>query len=122
LLLAIGPSLVALALATAPVAFRVALKTKPLPGGGSVTIATSDQGDTYVTKTDASRRTTSQIATDAEIAEAGPARPAQTRGALLAIAALAIATVLAHGAAYVSLGAALGVWIRRRDVAIAASV
>ena len=61
-------------------------------------------------------------ATDAEIAEAGPAPPTQTRGALLQIAALAIVTVLAHGAAFVSLGAALGVWIRRRSRAIAASV
>ena len=122
LLLAIGPALVALALATAPMAFRVATTVKPLPGGGSVTIATNAQGDTYVTTTDASRRTTSRIATDAEIAEAGQAPAGPTRGALLAIAALAIVTVVAHGAAYVSLGAALGVWIRRRDRAIAASV
>ena len=49
-----------------------------------------------------------------------PRRP--TRGALLQIAALAIVTVLVHGAAFVSLGAALGVWIRRRSRAIAASV
>jgi hypothetical protein len=41
---------------------------------------------------------------------------------LLQIAALAIVTVLAHGAAFVSLGAALGVWIRRRGRAIATSV
>jgi hypothetical protein len=122
LLLAIGPALVALALATAPMVFRVATKTKPLPGGGSVTIATNPQGDTYVTTTDASGRMTSRIATDAEIAEAGQAPPTQTRGALLAIAALAIVTVLVHGTAYVSLGAALGVWIRRRSIAIAASV
>jgi hypothetical protein len=37
-------------------------------------------------------------------------------------AALAIVTVVAHGAVFVSLGAALGVWIRRRSRAIAASV
>ncbi len=35
---------------------------------------------------------------------------------------LATVTVLVHGAAFVSLGAALGVWIRRRSRAIAASV
>ena len=64
----------------------------------------------------------SRAATDAEIAEAGPATPTQTRGGLLQVAALAIVTVLAHGAAFVSLGAALGVWIRRRSRAIAASV
>jgi hypothetical protein len=41
---------------------------------------------------------------------------------LLQISALAIVTVLVHGAAFVSLGAALGVWIRRRSRAIVASV
>ena len=54
LLLAIGPALVALALATAPMAFRVATKVKPLPGGGSVTIETNPWGETFVTTTDAS--------------------------------------------------------------------
>ena len=122
LLLAIGPALVALALATAPMAFRVARNVKPLPGGGSVTMHTNPLGDTYVTKTDASNRTTTRLATDAEIAEAGPAPPIQTRGTLLQVAAMATGTVLVHGAAFVSLGAALGVWIRRRSWAIAASV
>jgi hypothetical protein len=122
LLLAIGPALVALALATAPMAFRVATKVKPLPGGGSVTIETNPDGDTYVTTTDASGHQTWRLATDAEIAEAGPAPPTQTHGALLQVAALATVTVLVHGAAFVSLGAALGVWIRRRSRAIAASV
>jgi hypothetical protein len=74
-----------------------------------------------VTTTDASGRATYRLATDAEIAEAGPA-PTQTRGALLQVAALATVTVLVHGAAFVSLGAALGVWTRRRSRAIAASV
>jgi ABC-type transport system involved in multi-copper enzyme maturation permease subunit len=120
-LLAIGPALVALAMATAPTAFRVATTVKPLPSGGSVSIQTDGEGETYVTTTDASGRRTYHPATDAEIAEAGPA-PTQTRGALLQFAALATVTVLAHGAAFVSLGAALGVWIRRRSRAIAASV
>jgi hypothetical protein len=122
LLLAIGPAVVALALATAPMAFQVATKVKPLPGGGSVMIHTNPMGDTYVTTTDASGPATARLATDAEIAEAGPAPPTQTRGALLQVAALATVTVLVHGAAFVSLGAALGVWIRRRAWAIAASV
>jgi ABC-type transport system involved in multi-copper enzyme maturation permease subunit len=122
LLLAIGPALVALALATAPMPFRVATKVKPLAGGGSVKIETNPAGDTYVTTTDASGRVTFREATDAEITEAGPAQPTVTRGALLQVAALAIATIVAHGAAFVSLGAALGVWIRRRSRAIAASV
>jgi ABC-type transport system involved in multi-copper enzyme maturation permease subunit len=123
LLLAIGPALVALALATAPMAFRVATKVKPLPGGGSSKIETDSWGDTYVTTTDASgQRGAPREATHAEIAEAGPAPPTQTRGGLLQVAALAIVTILAHGAAFVSLGAALGVWARRRSRAIAASV
>jgi hypothetical protein len=122
LLLAIGPALVALALATAPMPFRVATTVNPLAGGGSVKIETNPMGDTYVTTTDASGRVTFREATDAEIAEAGPAPRSQTRGALLKIAGLAIVTVVAHGAAFVSLGAALGVWIRRRSRAIAASV
>ncbi len=122
LLLAIGPALIALALATAPMGFRVATMVKPLPGGGSVTIHTTPLGDTYVNTTDASGHQTARLATDAEIAEAGPAPPTVTRGALLQVAALATGTVLAHGAAFVSLGAALGVWIRRRSRAIAASV
>jgi ABC-type transport system involved in multi-copper enzyme maturation permease subunit len=123
LLLAIGPALVALALATAPMPFRVATKVKSLPGGGSSKIETDSWGDTYVTTTDASGHTAApREATDAEIAEAGPAPPTVTRGGLLQVAALAIVTILAHGAAFVSLGAALGVWIRRRFRAIAASV
>ena len=120
-LLAIGPALVALAMATAPMAFRVAKTVKLLPGGGSVSIQTDWGGDTWVTTTDASGRATYRLATDAEIAEAGPA-PRPTRGALLQVAALATVTVLVHGAAFVSVGAALGVWIRRRSRAIAASV
>ena len=123
LLLAIGPALVALALATAPMAFRVATKVKPLPGGGSVQIQTNSAGR-YLRDHDRCLRAPGRIrqATDAEIAEAGPAPPTQTRGGLLGIAALAIVTVLVHGAAFVSLGAALGIWIRRRSRAIAASV
>jgi hypothetical protein len=74
-----------------------------------------------LTTTDASGRATHRRATDAEIAEAGPA-PTPTRGALLRIAALATVTVVVHGAAFVSLGAALGVWTRRRSRAISSSV
>jgi ABC-type transport system involved in multi-copper enzyme maturation permease subunit len=122
LLLAIGPALLALVLATSPVPLRVATTVKPLAGGGSVKIETDQWGDTYVTTTDASGRATFREATDAEIAEAGPAPRSQTRGALLKIASLAIVTVLAHGAAFVSVGTALGVWIRRRSRAMAASV
>jgi hypothetical protein len=121
LLLAIGPALVALALATAPEVFRVATTVKPLPGGGSVRIETNREGETWAVTTDAAGKVTVREATEAEIAAAGLAVPLRDRGTSLTIAALAIATILAHGAAFVSLGAALGVGIRRGR-AIAASV
>jgi hypothetical protein len=88
LLLAIGPALFALALATAPMAFRVATTVKPLPGGGFARIEADGEGVANVSTTDASGRMVFRYATDAEIAEAGPARPTQTRGALQQIAAL----------------------------------
>jgi ABC-type transport system involved in multi-copper enzyme maturation permease subunit len=122
LLLAIGPALVALAMATAPEVFRVATTVKPLPGGGSVRIETNPQGETWAVTTDAAKKVTFREATEAEIAAAGPAVPLRDHSTSLTIAALAIATILAHGAAFVSLGAALGVWIGRRGRAIAASV
>ncbi len=43
---------------------------------------------------------------------AGPAGP--VRGERAAVAVVGVLTILAHGAAFVSLGAALGVWMRRR--------
>jgi hypothetical protein len=122
LLLAIGPALVALAIATTPTPFQVVRKETPLPGGGWVVIDTDRWGDTNVTTTDGNGvATTIRAATAEEIAEAGVAPPAQTRGTMLKLAAVATATVLAHGLALVSLGAALGIAIRRRRLAIAAS-
>ena len=55
-----------------------------------------------------------------DLAEKVP--PNHARADMLALAAIAVGTILAHGATCVSLGAALGVWIRRRGRAIAASV
>jgi ABC-type transport system involved in multi-copper enzyme maturation permease subunit len=122
LLLAIGPALVAVAIATTPTPFQVVRKETPLPGGGWVVIDTDRWGDTNVTTTDGRGvATTIRAATAEEIAEAGVAPPAQARGTMLMLAAVAIATVLAHGLAFVSLGAALGIAIRRRRLAIAAS-
>ncbi len=122
LLLAIGPALLALALATASRPILVVTRVTPTPGGGSVRIATDFyDGHPMVTTTDASGKVTTRDATEAEIAAAGTIPP-PARGPLVAMAAVAIATVLAHGAAFVGLGAALGVWIRRQDRAIAASM
>jgi hypothetical protein len=123
LLLATGPALVALALATAPTPVRVVSKVTNLPGGGTSRIDTEPSGITYVATTDASGVSTFREATAAEIAAATESiPPRRSRAGMLAIAALAVVTILAHGAAFVSLGAALGVWVRRRDRAMAASV
>jgi ABC-type transport system involved in multi-copper enzyme maturation permease subunit len=122
LLLAIGPALLALGLATAQAHVEVVTKVTPTAGGGSVTIATADfDGVTRVTTIDASGKATIREATAAEIEAAGRVLP-EPRARSLGLAALAIVTVLAHGAAFVSLGAALGVWIGRRGRATAASV
>ena len=122
LLMAIGPALIALALATGAPPIRVVTKVTPLPGGGTVKIQTYYGGNTFVTTTDASGGFTMREATAAEIAAAEPAPPIHTRGGLLGFAALAVVTILAHGAAFISLGASLGIWIRRRWLAIAAGV
>jgi ABC-type transport system involved in multi-copper enzyme maturation permease subunit len=122
LLLAIGPSLLALGLAMAPIPFRVVTKVTPGPGGSRVKIETDYSGITYVTTTDASGQQTTRNASEAEIAAAEPAPPAWSRVEMLTIAAVAVGTILAHGAAFVSLGLMLGTWIRSRGWAIAASV
>jgi ABC-type transport system involved in multi-copper enzyme maturation permease subunit len=121
LLLAIGPALIALAVATTPRPIKVVTKATPLPKGGTVKIETDPDGDTLVITTDASGVRTLRAATAAEIAEAGLMPQTRDIPRDLGLAALAAGTILAHGAAYVSLGLALGVWIRRRDRAIAAS-
>src|SRR5262249_61683866 len=50
------------------------------------------------------------------------APPVRSRGERAAVAVVGVLTILAHGAAFVSLGAALGVWRRRRAGAIAATI
>ncbi len=120
--LTIGPALMALALATAPVPLGAVSKVTTLSGGGTSRIETDSFGDTYVTTTDASGLMQMRPATAAEIAAATPVRPDRPPGVALTVAAVAVLTVLAHGAAFVSLGAALGIWIKRRGGAIAASI
>ena len=93
-----------------------------LPGGGTAVIQTFATGDTYVITTDASGTRTNREATEAEISAAEKESPSRTLAGLLGIAALAVFTILAHGAATVSLGLALGIGIRRRGRAIGASV
>jgi ABC-type transport system involved in multi-copper enzyme maturation permease subunit len=119
MLLAIGPALIGLALATVHRPPGVEPKITTLPGGGSERIWTDPWGQTRVMTTDASGVRNIRDATDAEIA-ARPVRPSQT-ASLLTTAFLAVLTILAHGAMVVSLGQALGTWLRRRGRAIVAS-
>ncbi len=122
LLLAIGPALIALAVATVPLPFRVLTKVTSGPGGTMVRIQTGPFGQTHVFTEDAMRIRELREATPAEIAAAEPAPQTGVRLRLLTRAALAVVTILADGAAFISLGLALGVWIGRRGRAIAAGV
>ncbi len=117
LLLAIGPALIGLALATVPRPIKVVPKLTTLPDGTTERIATDPSGTTYVTTTPPSGFPSMRVATEAEIA----ARPVQTRAGLLTPSFLAVLTVLAYGAAVVSFGLAMGIWFRSRGSANAAS-
>lgn len=122
LMLAIGPALFALALATARMPIHVIPKITTLAGGVTEKIDTFHNGTTYVTTTDAAGVNTIRFATDQEIAAATAMRPSPPRSRFLGTAVLAVFTLLVHGAAYVSLGLALGLWMKSRARAIAASV
>jgi hypothetical protein len=122
ILLAIGPALLALALATARVPVHVVPKVTTLPGGVTERIETHGTGTTYVTTMDAVGGNTFRFATAEEIAAAAPPMPSLPIGRYLHTALLAVLTILILGAAFVSLGLALGIWIRSRARAIAASV
>jgi ABC-type transport system involved in multi-copper enzyme maturation permease subunit len=128
LVLAIGPAFLALALATARVPVHVIPKVTTLPGGDTETIETYGTGTTYVKTTDASGGNSFRFATDEEIAAAMPVFPSSplerflSTALVLYTALAAVLTILAHGAAFVSLGLALGIWIKGRGRAIAGSV
>jgi ABC-type transport system involved in multi-copper enzyme maturation permease subunit len=121
LLLAVGPALIGLGLATATIPIRVVDKSTPAAGGGWDRIFTDDSGITYV-QTTSGNASTIREATEAELAAAEKVPRDLDRAGSLILAAVAAGTVVAHGAAFVGLGAALGIWIRRRGWAIAASV
>lgn len=101
---------------------RVIPKTTTLAGGVTEKIDTFSNGTTYVTTTDAAGVNTFRFATDQELAAATAMRPSPPRSRFLGTAVLAVFTLLVHGAAYVSLGLALGLWMKSRARAIAASV
>ncbi len=122
LLLAIGPTLLGLAVTTAYRSVTVVPKVTTLADGSQQEIATDPMdGITLVITRPPSGSASVREATDAEIA-ARPLEPVRSRTSLLTTAFLAVLTVLAHGAAVVSLGLALGIGFRRRSRAIAASV
>jgi ABC-2 family transporter protein len=121
LLLAIGPAFIALALATARSPVEVMTKAKTLPGGITETIRTNSSGKTYVAVTDAAGVSTFRYPTDEELAAAAPKRVRRPLSWFLT-PLVAVLTIPVQGAAFVSLGLALCVWIRRRTLAIVASV
>jgi ABC-type transport system involved in multi-copper enzyme maturation permease subunit len=116
LLLAIGPGLIGLALATVHRPPEVVPMIRTLPGGGEERMWTDPWGKTRVMTRDASGVRNIRDATWAEIA-IRPVRPSQT-ARLLTTAFLAVLTILAHGAMVVSLGLVLRIWLGRRGRAI----
>ncbi len=122
LLLAIGPALLGLAVTTAYRPVRVVPNVKTLPDGSQEEIETDPfDGITRVVTRPPTGPASVRNATAAEIA-ARPILPVRSRTSLLSTAFLAVVTVLAHGAAVVSLGLAVGIGFRRRRLAIVASV
>ncbi len=121
-LLAIGPALIGLAVATAYRPVRVVPKVTTLPDGSQEEITTDVfDGTTLVITRPVSGPARTRPATDAEIA-ARPVLPHRSRARLLTSAFLAVMTILAQGASVVSLGLALRIVFRTRRRAIAASV
>jgi ABC-type transport system involved in multi-copper enzyme maturation permease subunit len=123
LILAIGPLLIAPALATAHQVIPIVPKVTNLPTGTTVVISTDGAGTPIVTTIQPSGARIVRMATPEEITEATGLVPREPRlGQQLSIAALVVLTILAQGAAIASIGLALGVWIRRRNRAIAVGI
>ena len=115
LLLAIGPALLGLAMATAYRPIMVWPKVTTLPDGSTERIAWNPwTGRTEVTTSPLSGQPIRvRIATDEEVA-AVPILPRRSLASFLTTALLAVLTVLAHGAWVVSLGLALGIAFGKR--------
>ncbi len=116
LLLAIGPVLIAVALVVAPVRVWIEMTLLQTPVGSSNTswiFTEPSSGNVLVHTTDAMRASTYRLATAEEIARYDTNRP-PARIDRLALAGLLVATILAHGAAIVQFGAAVGLVCRRR--------
>ncbi len=121
LLLAIGPALIGLALATVHRPVQVVPKDTAFPDGSTERIITMHPSyTTYVITTDRSGSQRMREATAAEIA-ARPVQMGRSRFTLLTTGFLAVLTVLAHGAWIVGLGLAVGIAFRDRRRALSAS-
>lgn len=120
LLLATGPALMAVATATARLPVRAGTWVRTLPGGIVVQFETHPTGITYVWRRNDGLRDFRE-ATEAEMAAAGLATPGRIRARSLRLAGFAASVIPAHGAAFVGVGAMLGLAIRRRGAASAAS-
>jgi ABC-type transport system involved in multi-copper enzyme maturation permease subunit len=120
LLLAIGPALMAMATATSRMPIRTGTWVRTLPGGTVVHFETHPTGVTYMWKPIEGLNL--RMATEADLAAAGGLEtPSRARAGLLRLAGSAILVILVHGAAFVGLGAMLGLLLSHRGTAIIAS-
>ena len=122
LLLAIGPAFIAFAMVTGRMPVWVFSETKTLPNGSTERIETVPEYGAYVITTNPSGSQSMRAATTEEIAAAPKFSPPWNPNGSSITAVLVVITILAHGAAVVSLGVAMGIWFRRRGWAVAISV
>jgi hypothetical protein len=123
LLLAIGPALIALEMATTYRNVLAEPKTKNLSSGAIETTSKDSTDTVYLTTTKSGGNPVVRRATPEEVAALytpDPREPSLIDR--LSLAVLVVLTVLAHGAAATGVGLASGLWIRRRGRAIATAV
>ncbi|MHB1555877.1 MAG: ABC transporter permease subunit [Isosphaeraceae bacterium] len=122
-LLSIGIALILMALALVRPPAEVRNRVFTLPNnGGTVDLSVTLWGDAQVVETNAAGQTTVRFATPEEIAKATVIPAVRGVPGRLGLATLVLATILVHGAAIVSLGAAVGTWIRSRRKAVAVTL
>ncbi len=122
-LLSIGIALILMALALVRPPAEMLNKVFNLPNnGGTASLSVDPWGDVQVVETNAANRMTVRAATPEEIASATVIPAVRPLASRLGLAALVLATILVHGAAIVSLGAAVGTWIRSRGTAVAVTL
>lgn len=118
-LLSIGIALILAALAVMPPPAELRDKVIKLPNnGGTVRIIVVPGGRAVVNETNAAGQTTARMPTPEELESATVIPPVRPLAARLGLAALVLVTILVNAAAIVSLGAAVGTWIRSRRAAV----